>query len=1515
MTNSSSSATATTAPAPQGQFDQASFQAALRFYGLPIDYRRVFRQADTGRVDKNGKPITTLVQTSARFASENNFANWVQINAPSDKSPNKKANNADIEIVRNITLDWEYPPDPELCHRIGIDLAKYLVSYGFAEPGLPVEDSGAGSHIVLPIRHIDTIKLGGGELVNEAVGLVVKEFIKPEFNRLAAEYGLDGLVKLEGFDISRILSAPGSWRPYNPRKDEKNGCPNYLRSGYLRRWLEPYAPSSGKYPVRRESENLARLVEESVAKILAKREEEKQTRLLRRKELAVNAAQAYDWITKYAGSMTLKGNRSDDFFRLLCAIWLKFGDEQILIDNARLVDGLTGGKYRHNSEKEVRRALPAVTNLSRENPERNVKVARNTTINEPAKKLTKEEISRGYRTLIDACRELAPEHTAYLAGQGIALDDNKMFVGTYRRSNTKKLAQLIIANLGEDKARLHPAIKVQETEDGRSWLECSVYVDGLLLAWTNRDGLITHVQVRNDSPACAENRRYRWIGFAGNFAPTENIAYFKQPSSDANNTETTNVVVLATTWETAARATQSPDYLAVLGCPSIANVNLDKLLAALDKTKATTLVLWPSVSELQNNRALRATQLLINTLTACRPSVKLFTASVDGMVRAAAARLQYTDTNGKKQRIGTRFEDDLPMEAYKVAFPDQAKMRPAYTLQDIQDDNGVAVNEWFGENNIPIQIVNANLTGTGKSYEVDYKLAKVAKNMLWPDTDSEEWAQGGKRVLVLCPTAKNIEERFAPGTPMGEAYEFSGGIVHIQRGRRVLDVLHSPEDARKSLEEPTIYDCFNPDAEIAGKNRQIPAKDVCKGCPFANEENWVKTFPDEDLPPRYCEETGYLASKEALKTAMIVYATKDAFLNGSSELKKFDKIVVDEDTVSYLIDIMPVTAATIAEWRTNLTKLSKSAIRNLNAPTKPQAVGGNRKKKKELPPQTKEQIETNLKNWTLLFDILGTALNTMPSRFAFANEKQLASTAMYPAYGAVGDAAIKHGLNRVQFHRLIEKLYDNGNHNTYIFESVWTDRFNKLHIPFRGAQNLLAALLNSDQANLRLHTQQSPDGTYFFKIYKVRDHLIKILTGEKKPKQLLILDATPPPSLKKLFPNLIEHKLEVRQPLEIWQVTSGLYTARDLGNKKTRELLEKAIIGWAIETEVKSPVVMMPKRLQLAPVDADQSGYASEENALKLPAGYRVEHFGLHKASNQYQGCDGIILVGHFQPPVADRKAELDCIRAYQGGAAITEAKKAGFYREDIWQEEYDSDTDEEIDETANGQPRNISLKMYNHLADGKASGRWSKNLADPELQTWFAKDYEAAQLQAIGRLRAIRQSEKLKVLILTSDPVGNLQIDELKTLQELADLATAVRANQPNMPVELKAVETVAKDSKASVGNIPPSNLHFPNTTWNLQKEQGDVSFDDNFYKNYESDEAESQPPPTGEIGAKSEKYLMFAQKLSDVGDDIAQIQALVDRISNGIWLDKKADQQSKEQAELLTQYKKRLDELRRCS
>lgn len=232
------------------KFDPRVFAGALAYYGKPEKYARVFTLGHDGF-----RPANPAVDSAQSLPV------WLQANETARELTLKKPSNAEIVAVRNITLDFEYLPEPGRVHALARAYVARLHELGLVEDGQPVDDSGAGAHVTIPFAHILCADHGGPAVINDAVARVVHDYYEPPFVELATAAGLTG-VELEAYDISRVISTPGTWRPGGT----KTGEAAYLAAGYLRRYL---IPDDGSLPERRESKTVRQFIIDAAAAIQA----------------------------------------------------------------------------------------------------------------------------------------------------------------------------------------------------------------------------------------------------------------------------------------------------------------------------------------------------------------------------------------------------------------------------------------------------------------------------------------------------------------------------------------------------------------------------------------------------------------------------------------------------------------------------------------------------------------------------------------------------------------------------------------------------------------------------------------------------------------------------------------------------------------------------------------------------------------------------------------------------------------------------------------------------------------------------------------------------------------------------------------------------------------------------------------------------------------------------------------------------------------------------------------------
>ncbi len=308
------------------------FDRALTYYGLPLDWPRIFMP--------NGNGALYLLDADA--ATSKQCYAWVQLNLTNKQFPLKKPENKDIEIVNVVSFDFELPNNPALAHEVGDEFARWFSSIFYAGQGidLPLEDTGAGIHLVIPIEPLNTLVYGGAEVVNTAIKMVVEGYIRDDFRRICDDHGVQ--MSLGAYDISRLLSAPGTYRPPSATKPDAN----FLLHGYVRRFMPPFDSID---PQRVECTFLRDLIIGKTDD--AAKQHHGSTNGSTSSGASTSRVAQHDpgftrWLESWVKRNPSNGNRSDYFHRLVCAAYRRMrGIESVIIDHADLIDDLSGSKY------------------------------------------------------------------------------------------------------------------------------------------------------------------------------------------------------------------------------------------------------------------------------------------------------------------------------------------------------------------------------------------------------------------------------------------------------------------------------------------------------------------------------------------------------------------------------------------------------------------------------------------------------------------------------------------------------------------------------------------------------------------------------------------------------------------------------------------------------------------------------------------------------------------------------------------------------------------------------------------------------------------------------------------------------------------------------------------------------------------------------------------------------------------------------------------------------------------
>lgn len=848
---------------------------------------------------------------------------------------------------------------------------------------------------------------------------------------------------------------------------------------------------------------------------------------------------------------------------------------------------------------------------------------------------------------------------------------NPQGCGSLDYSQAAIIARQLVKQFGEDTARRHPALLKVERGNARNYWTIAGASTGILFPAINLEGQILGIQIRKDRPKGSEDR-YRWLSHAG-LGGTPLTVFRAAPAAASGH-----MVIITEGYKKAAIAAQTWGCHAV-SLAGVAAYKETELLHTLEGLITGVIVLAFDQDKRHNPQVKTAEQRLLRLLAASMPENKFYFLNwpeeagkgLDDALAAGTA-FQFDEALLAGSIEGPRLVNDLPGLVVDRAF---SQTGPLYTLEGARSQHRALFDRLLAHPNKSQRVITSP-TGTGKSRAADDALAAA----LMAGKLTGRW-------LLLAPNKANIVERTGPGSPLGKAV--TAGRAAIQQGRAIFDI----EELRSGSHQTRAEDCANPQATDAGAARQVTARVVCAQCPFGSDQNWKDHATEFGFNPNWqpnrpwkCETQGYLHSRQISRQAQVVIATKEAYLNNSDLLKEFDGgIIVDEELLGYLVEIIQIDTAVLRGWR------EKIALKGLSFPA-----------------------------WEQLFKVIEKAFDTLADTTQPAINAQLLESREH-----LEAAGLALGLD---LDKVLADCYRDGqgpdHDGVYGFERHYRHNA-KLVLPFRAAIDLLDTL--TDKENPVRFTRRS-DGSFALVAHIPRRHLIQLL----RERTLVVLDATVPPALKMLLPDLKELHFRVKQNLHITQITNALYSKRDLYNPATRQRVGGVIGSFAANS--RNHLSIVPLRFQ------------DGQEAVNLPDNSQSEHWGLHRATSRYSNCDSLALVGHHLRPVDFIRAEVIACRAFAGA--------------------------DQLDQEPPGTGEQLKLRLYNHrLANGRAAGRWMRADGDGDIQDAIEHDYTANVIQAIGRLRAALRPDHLppaRVLILCNEPVADLKIDLLTTVEEL---------------------------------------------------------------------------------------------------------------------------------------------------
>lgn len=479
------------------------------------------------------------------------------------------------------------------------------------------------------------------------------------------------------------------------------------------------------------------------------------------------------------------------------------------------------------------------------------------------------------------------------------------------------------------------------------------------------------------------------------------------------------------------------------------------------------------------------------------------------------------------------------------------------------------------------------------------------------------------------------------------------------------------------------WGCHRPEViRILGAQRHNPAVDGCSPCREEYEALHGKGW--------LCH---YLLMKKATAEARLVAAPIGAFFNASSELRNFDVVVVDEAIVPALTEMVVLTRDHLAAWQRRMNEI---------AAAEPGRYG----------------LDDPFRRFVQALDVF------LSRADAIAGEDW--------------EPALPH-LREVcdDLDALLERVLaiaPSDGTNRYAFETPRTSGPDRL-VPLRLMRDLLEAIDAERPARADTRLWLTREG---LRLFRVQEHLLTIL----RQRTVINLDASPSPSLRRLFPDLEEIRIDVPTPLRVTQVTDTLTTRRQLAKPQLRTRVVAALE--AVTAPANSPVIFTFSNFNPLAGDGDHRLSVSNPAA-------QWGHFDREtRALNRFADADLLCIVGHYSAPLPVLRAEVQGLR---------------FAAEPI------------------DAPAGAAIRLRPYLwrdAAGRGRGRWSPADRDPDVDALIRWSESSTIMQAIGRGRAARRSEDapLDVFLFTNAPIDDLPIHRLVSLAELGAPAQRRGAN-----------------------------------------------------------------------------------------------------------------------------------------
>ncbi len=843
---------------------------------------------------------------------------------------------------------------------------------------------------------------------------------------------------------------------------------------------------------------------------------------------------------------------------------------------------------------------------------------------------------------------LSETHRTNLHRRGITAEQITIRgYATLPATGRKEIAAQLVAEFGAATMEQIPGFYYRRDNAGRRYPTLAGGRDGgLLVPARDSEGRIAGYQVRRDNPPPG-TPRYLWLSSKkeGGTSPGSPIHVARPVAGDGSSPR--SVVIT----EGPLKADIASDHLrrVVVAVPGV--TNRAGVLPALAKLDAFEVIIAYDRDAETKPQVMQARDALAADLAAAgyRPLLAIWDDAYKGLDDALVAGLVPTITPYPLPHRAGQLE---PIPAAAVPTPPLRRLR---TISEAHTEHARIFRELLMAH-APGCTVIASPTGAGKTDGLARALRERHDIGEWPVVD-QRLGKGTRpaRILYAAPTKEAVSA----------FRDMTGGLAMAAEGR-------NPDHTHE-------WGCHRPEQVFRlGEARHNPAVDVCTPCKDEYQAAFGRTWT-----------CNYLTMKAVAENRKLIAAPIASYFNNSTELRKFDVVIVDEAIVPALTETVTLTPAHLRDWLARMNEIANEA-----------RLAG------EYP---RYGLDDPFRRFVTTLDLLLEQAGTVGQEWTPALPRL---RELCPDLPTLIDHLIA--------------MEPNDTTHRYAFETPRLAGGDGL-VPLRLSRDLIEALASelNRPAGADTRLWLTPEG---LRLFMIREHLVKLL----RERTLINLDATPDPTLRLLFPDLREVRVDVPAPLHVTQVTDLLATRTQLAGEANPRRDRIAAALEHVTQGATAPVVFTFKGL-----DPNVAGDGPRLTVSNPAAQYG--HFDKEtRALNRFQDADVLAIVGRYSAPLNELRAQVQGLRF-----AATPPPREG---------------------------PDLRLLPYQWRGlDGTGLGRWTHADPDPEVNAQVRWSEAATITQAIGRGRATLRTEgaPLRVVLFTNLPFTGLPVDRLATLDE----------------------------------------------------------------------------------------------------------------------------------------------------